>query len=51
MKYDIFFSLSHTRVGDALPTEAQMFLFFDQVIAADELGLRHGLAGRSPSVE
>ena len=39
MKYDIFFSLSHTRVGDALPTEAQMFRnFFDQVVAADELG-------------
>ena len=39
MKYDIFFSLSHTRVGDTLPTEAQMFRnFFDQVVAADELG-------------
>jgi len=39
MKFDIFFSLSHTRVGDHLPTEVQMFQnFFDQVEAADRLG-------------
>lgn len=39
MKFDVFFSLSHTKVGDAIPTEAQMFQnFFDQVEAADALG-------------
>jgi hypothetical protein len=37
--FDVFFSISHTRVGGELPTEAQMFRnFFDQVQAADELG-------------
>ncbi len=39
MKFDVFFSLSHTRVGSELPSEAQMFRnFFDQVKAADALG-------------
>ena len=39
VKFDVFFSLSHTKVGDTLPTEAQMFQnFFDQVEAADALG-------------
>ena len=39
MKFDVFFSISHTRVGDVLPSEAQMFRnFFDQVEAADALG-------------
>ena len=39
VKFDVFFSLSHTKVGDTLPTEAQMFQnFFDQVEAADTLG-------------
>ena len=39
MQFDVFFSLSHTPVGDEIPTEAQMFQnFFAQVEAADELG-------------
>lgn len=39
MRYDIFFSISQTPVGGHLPTEAQMFRnFFEQVVAADELG-------------
>jgi hypothetical protein len=41
MKFDIFFSISHTPVGDVLPSEAQMFRnFFRQVEAADELGYK-----------
>jgi alkanesulfonate monooxygenase SsuD/methylene tetrahydromethanopterin reductase-like flavin-dependent oxidoreductase (luciferase family) len=39
MKFDIFFSISQTRVGDYMPTEQQLFAnFFEQVIAADDLG-------------
>jgi alkanesulfonate monooxygenase SsuD/methylene tetrahydromethanopterin reductase-like flavin-dependent oxidoreductase (luciferase family) len=39
VKFDVFFSLSHTRVDGHLPSEATMFRnFFDQVQAADELG-------------
>jgi len=39
MPYDIFFSISQTPVQGHLPTEAEMFRnFFDQVVAADELG-------------
>ena len=39
MLYDIFFSISQTPVGGHLPSEAQMFrAFFEQVVAADELG-------------
>jgi hypothetical protein len=41
MHYDIFFSISQTPVDGHLPSEAEMFRnFFDQVIAADELGYR-----------
>lgn len=39
MKYDVFFSICHTPVGDVLPNEAQMFSnFFEQVELADRLG-------------
>ncbi|MGE3973632.1 MAG: LLM class flavin-dependent oxidoreductase [Bdellovibrionales bacterium] len=39
MKFDIFFSISQTPVQGYLPTEQVMFEnFFEQVIAADELG-------------
>lgn len=39
VKYDVFFSICHTPVGDVLPDEAQMFRnFFEQVEIADELG-------------
>ncbi|MBC8328005.1 MAG: LLM class flavin-dependent oxidoreductase [Planctomycetes bacterium] len=39
MDFDVFFSISHTPVAGALPSEAQMFRsFFRQVEAADELG-------------
>ena len=39
MHYDIFFSISQTPVDGVMPSEAVMFRnFFDQVIAADELG-------------
>jgi alkanesulfonate monooxygenase SsuD/methylene tetrahydromethanopterin reductase-like flavin-dependent oxidoreductase (luciferase family) len=39
MKYDIFFSISQTPVDGHTPTEKVMFEnFFDQVIAADDLG-------------
>lgn len=39
MKFDIFFSISQTPVGDDLPSERQMFEnFFEQVEAADDLG-------------
>ena len=39
MKFDIFFSISQTPVDSYLPTEREMFEnFFEQVIAADELG-------------
>lgn len=39
MNYDVFFSISQTPVAGSLPSERQMFAnFFDQVIAADELG-------------
>ena len=39
MKFDIFFSISQTPVGEALPSEATMFRnFFAQVEAADRLG-------------
>lgn len=39
MHYDIFFSISQTPVDGYQPSEAEMFRnFFDQVVAADELG-------------
>ena len=39
MEYDIFFSISQTPVNGYQPTEAEMFRnFFDQVVAADQLG-------------
>lgn len=39
MHYDIFFSISQTPVDGVTPSEAGMFRsFFDQVVAADELG-------------
>lgn len=39
MKFDIFFSISQTPVKGYLPTEREMFQnFFEQVVAADELG-------------
>src|SRR5690606_5772422 len=39
MKFDVFFSISHTPADGVLPTEAEMFrAFFRQVEAADELG-------------
>jgi alkanesulfonate monooxygenase SsuD/methylene tetrahydromethanopterin reductase-like flavin-dependent oxidoreductase (luciferase family) len=39
MRYDIFFSISQTPVGDTQPSERTMFAhFFDQVEAADRLG-------------
>jgi alkanesulfonate monooxygenase SsuD/methylene tetrahydromethanopterin reductase-like flavin-dependent oxidoreductase (luciferase family) len=39
MKFDIFFSISQTRVGSFMPSEQELFSnFFEQVIAADELG-------------
>jgi len=39
MKYDIFFSISQTPVGDRTPSEAEMFRnFFAQVEAADAQG-------------
>lgn len=39
MQFDIFFSISQTRVGDFMPTEQKLFAnFFEQVVAADELG-------------
>ena len=39
MEFDIFFSISQTPVNGHTPSEAQMFAsFFDQVVAADELG-------------
>jgi len=41
MKFDIFFSISHTPADGLLPTEAEMFCnFFRQVEVADELGYR-----------
>jgi len=43
MDHDVFFSISQTPVDGRLPTEAEMFTnFFEQVIAADELG--YGIA-------
>ncbi len=39
MKFDVFFSISQTPVDGQMPSEAAMFRhFFEQVIAADELG-------------
>ena len=39
MEYDIFFAISQTPVNGYLPSEREMFLnFFEQVVAADELG-------------
>ncbi len=39
MQFDVFFSISHTPVAGALPSEAEMFRsFFHQVEAADQLG-------------
>ncbi len=39
MQFDVFFSISQTPVDGVTPTEAEMFRnFFDQVVAADELG-------------
>jgi alkanesulfonate monooxygenase SsuD/methylene tetrahydromethanopterin reductase-like flavin-dependent oxidoreductase (luciferase family) len=39
MDYDIFFSISQTPVDGHTPTEREMFAnFFEQVVAADELG-------------
>ncbi len=39
MEYDVFFSISQTPVDGRMPTEAEMFTnFFDEVVAADELG-------------
>jgi alkanesulfonate monooxygenase SsuD/methylene tetrahydromethanopterin reductase-like flavin-dependent oxidoreductase (luciferase family) len=39
MKYDIFFSISQTPVNGTIPSEREMYAnFFEQVVAADELG-------------
>ena len=39
MEYDVFFSISQTPVDGRMPSEAEMFTnFFDEVVAADELG-------------
>lgn len=41
MEYDVFFSLSQTPVNGHMPSEAEMFTnFFEEVVAADELGFR-----------
>ena len=48
MDFDIFFSISQTPVDGVTPSESVMFSnFFEQVEAADALGLRHGMDRRS----
>ena len=48
VQYDIFFSISQTPVGGVMPDEGTMFRnFFEQVIAADELGFDVGWIAES----